>query len=372
MSDLTTSDDQGSGARAVPRERIGSLAQIARVDSLIEAEGPARGARRLRLVNGGGLEIEVHPDRGLDLGQVTVGGVPVAWISPTGITAPEAAEPIGSGWLRTFGGGMLATCGLDTFGPPSVDAGETLGQHGRIGTQKATVIRAEASESGVTVEGIVRQASVFGENLVLRRRISSALGSDTVRIDDVVTNEAFHEQPHMVLYHFNLGWPLLGDRTTIDIPAAQVTPRDEDAALGLDRHTVFGAPIPGFREQVFIHRLAGGAGGDGGDGGGDAGTGTRSRQVEVVVANPDNGLEFTLAVDGTQLPTVFQWKMSGQGHYALGIEPANTPNLGGRAAARAAGELPILGPGESVRYSLAFRLRRVDGVAAASRTEEAV
>ncbi|WP_308799845.1 aldose 1-epimerase family protein [Agromyces silvae] len=349
MSDRNAARDQ-----VAPRDRIGSLAQVARVDSFIEAEGAACGARRLRLVNGGGLEIEVHPDRALDLGQVTVGGVPVAWISPTGITGPEAAEPFGSGWLRTFGGGMLATCGLDTFGPPAEDDGEVFGQHGRIGTQRATIVRAEADEAGVVVEGVVRQASVFGEHLVLRRRISSALGSDTVRIDDVVTNEAFHAQPHMVLYHFNLGWPLLGDRTTIDIPAERVTPRDADAAAGLGEHTVFGAPTPGFREQVFIHRLG------------------TAEPVQVVVANPDNGLEWTLSVDGAQLPTVFQWKMAGQGHYALGIEPANTHHMAGRAAARAAGELPMLAAGESARYSVEFRLRRVDTVGEASVTEEAV
>lgn len=321
------------------RERIGSLAQVIRVDSFVEAEGPAAGARRLRLVNGGGLEIEVHPDRALDIGQVTMNGTPFAWTSPTGITGPDAAEPAGSGWLRTFGGGLLATCGLDTFGPPASDVGDELGQHGRIGTQRAIITRADATEKGVVVEGVVRQARVFGENLVLRRRISSAAGSDTLTIDDTVTNESFSDQPHMVLYHINLGWPLLSERTTIAIPDANVTPRDADAAAGLDEHAIFGAPTPGFREQVFIHEL------------------TSSNVTEVVVQNPDNSLECAVTVDPTQLGTIFEWKMRGQGHYALGIEPANTPIIGGRGAARAAGRLPHLAPGESATYSLAIRLR---------------
>lgn len=327
-----------SGARL--RERIGSLAQVMRVDSFVEADGPAQGARRVRLVNGGGLEIEVHPDRALDIGQVTVDGVPFAWTSPTGMVGPDAAEPTGQGWLRTFGGGLLATCGLDTFGPPATDAGTPLGQHGRIGTQRATVVRAEATETGVVIEGVVRQAAVFGENLVLRRRISSAAGSDTVVIDDVVTNEAFHDQPHMILYHLNLGWPLLDDETTITIPAERVTPRDPDAAAGMAERGVFGAPTAGFREQVFIHEL-------------DV-TSTR----EVIVRNPRNGLEFRVGVDPAQLGTVFQWKMKGQGHYALGIEPANTPIIDGRPAARSAGRLPHLAPGESAQYTVTIRLRR--------------
>ena len=49
-------------------QRVGSLAQVARIDSFAEIDGPARGTRRLRVVNGGGLEFDVHPDRGLDIG----------------------------------------------------------------------------------------------------------------------------------------------------------------------------------------------------------------------------------------------------------------------------------------------------------------
>lgn len=323
------------------RERIGHLSQVIRVDSFHEADGAARGARRIRMVNGGGIEIEVHPDRALDIGQVTVDGVPIAWVSPVGLVGPEAAEPDGAGWLQTFSGGLLTTCGLDTFGPPSEDDGVVFGQHGRIGTQKAQVIHAEASDAGVAVEGIVRQASVFGEALSLRRRISSPAGSDSIRIEDLVTNESFVEQPHMVLYHFNLGWPLLGAKTTIDIPARHVAPRDADAMDGIDECGVFAAPTPDFREQVFTHVLS------------------HNSRARIVVNNPDNGLRFTLEIDSSQLPNVFEWKMAGQGHYALGVEPANTSCIAGRAAARTTGTLPTLGPGESTQYALEIRLRRL-------------
>ena len=323
------------------RERVGTLAQVVRVDSFVEAEGPARGARRLRLINGGGLEIELHPDRALDIGQVTVDGIPVGWISPTTITAPEAYEPQGNGWLRTFGGGLLATCGLDTFGPPSEDAGQVFGQHGRIGAQKATIVRADATADGIVVEAVIRQASVFGENLVLRRRISTAAGSDTVRIDDTVTNESFVEQPHLVLYHMNLGWPLVDDETTIDVPAVSVASRDADAVAGESQRTVLGPPTPGFREQVYVHELR------------------TDAPTTVTVTNPARGLEFALTVTGVELPYLHQWKMVGQGHYVLGVEPANSPHFG-RAAARTAGALPVIAAGASVSYSLEFRLRRIE------------
>lgn len=322
------------------RERVGTLAQVVRVDSLVEVEGPARGARRLRLVNGGGLEAEIHPDRALDLGRVTVDGIPISWISSTGITAPEFSEPEGYGWLRTFGGGLLATCGLDTFGPPSDDAGQRLGQHGRIGSVPAQVTRSEATADGVVIEGTIRQTSVFGENLVLHRRISSAAGSDTITVEDVVTNEGFAQTPHMILYHANLGWPLLDEDAVVDIPSHTVTHRDSDAEPGLDRWQSFDAPIAGFREQVYRHDFA------------------DDTDVLVKVTNDRLGVEFSLGFSSSALPHLYQWKMTGQGHYVLGVEPSNSPNVFGRAAARDAGELTFLAPGESARYRLDFRLRR--------------
>src|SRR6187431_587195 len=113
-------------------QRVGSLDQIARVDSFVEADGPARGARRLRVVNGGGLEFDVHPDRGLDIGAASFQGLPLAWLSSTGIGAPSLYDPVERGWLRTFGGGLVTTCGLDSFGPPADDEDGVVGMHGRV------------------------------------------------------------------------------------------------------------------------------------------------------------------------------------------------------------------------------------------------
>lgn len=323
------------------RERIGTLSQVLRVDEFVESQGPMRGARRIRMVNGGGIEVEIHPDRALDLGQTTVDGIPLAWMSPNGITAPQFYEPQGNGWLRTFGGGLMATCGLDTFGPPGEDQGVELGQHGRIGTQPATVTRAEATVDGVVVEGRVRQTGVFAENLLLERRISSSVGSDTVTVDDIVTNEGFEETPHMVLYHVNFGWPLLDEATTIDIPSSSATPRDAAAEVGIERRHEVGPPAPGFQEQVYRHDF------------------DTDKQVWLRVANAKLNLEVALGFSAAALPCAYQWKMTGQGHYVLGIEPANCRNIFGRRAARAAGELPMLAAGQRVCYQLIFHLRRI-------------
>ncbi|EAR26303.1 hypothetical protein A20C1_10489 [marine actinobacterium PHSC20C1] len=322
------------------RERVGSLSQVVRLDSFVEAEGPARGARRLRIVNGSGMEVELHPDRALDIGQVTLDGIPIAWISPTEITAPEAFEPEGAGWLRTFGGGLLATCGLDTFGPAGDDAGQTLGLHGRIGAQKARVIRAEANDREVVVKAVTRQGAVFGENLTLQRTISAEVGTSSFLLEDTVTNESFAEQPHMILYHINLGWPLLSENTVVDIPSRETVARDAEGEKGIDAWQKGAEPTPGFAEQVFRHTI------------GD------EPSARVRVTNPDLGLALVVEFSGLELPWLFQWKMVGQGHYALGIEPTNTANVFGRSSAREAGELTSIPAGQSVSYSVRFTLQR--------------
>lgn len=325
------------------RRRVGSLRQVARIDSLEEADGPERGARRLRLVTGGGLEVEIHPDRCLDLGNVTVHGIPVAWASPTGFAAPGLYDPRGSEWLRTFGGGLLSTCGLDTFGPPDHDAGQELGQHGRVGALPARVTRLHCDHESLVVEGEVRQASVLGEDLVLRRRISAAVGSTTLRVEDTVTNEGYAETPHMILYHANLGWPLVEEGAELVVPSTEVQPRDEDAERGLASWDVLHAPEPGMREQVFRHRFP------------------EEREVTASVTNRRVGLRAGVRFDSAQLPILYQWKLLSEGTYVIGLEPSNCPVVFGRSAARAAGALPVLAPGERREYAIDFTFSRTDG-----------
>lgn len=319
--------------QAIPR--IGSLDQVARVDRFVEDDGPARGARRFRVVNGGGLDFDIHPDRGLDIGAASINGVPLAWLSSTGITRPDAYEPEGRGWLRTFGGGLVTTCGLDSFGPPADDEDGVVGMHGRIGSIPARVTEVTVTPELITIAGEVRQASVFHENLVMRRRITSVVGSSAFTIEDIITNEGAEASPHMVLYHVNLGWPLLDAGAVIDIPAASVTPRDPDAVSGFDTRGEIGEPQLGFREQVYVH-VAG-------------------PERVARVTNAARGLTFTLT-HSESLPALFQWKMTATKHFVLGLEPANTPEIQGRAAARANGILPRLDPGESRTYAITIEV----------------
>ncbi|WP_150461585.1 aldose 1-epimerase family protein [Nesterenkonia ebinurensis] len=325
----------GADGTELPR-RIGTLTQVARIDRFTEEEGAARGARRLRMITGGGLEVEVHPDRALDLGHVTYRGVPVSWMAPPGISSPALGEARGTQWLRSFGGGLLATCGLDTFGPPSCSGGTEYPMHGRVGITPATLLEADVSGGELVIRGEVRQSTVFGENLLLRRTLRAQIGSTMFSLEDTVTNEGLETSGHMILYHVNLGWPLLDERAALDIESVKVTPRDDDAAAGVARWRSIEPPQEGYREQVFLHDFR------------------HTPTGRAIIDNPALDLRFTLSFGARTLPSLHQWKMSGTGHYVMGLEPANTNHIQGRRSAEEAAVLPQLQVGESVSYQLNF------------------
>ena len=329
--------------------RIGRLEQVAGIEPFVFDDGPARGVRAFRFRTGSGLSFDVVPDRGMDLSVAEHGGTPLAWLSPNGVVAPSFYEPTGEGWLRSFPGGLLVTCGLRNVGPPGEREGEELGLHGRASNTPASRVSYDASwdDEGCVLEarGHIREARVFGPNLVLRRRISARVGESRVRIEDEVENEGVVPEPLMVLYHINLGWPLLDETTRLVGPGKTgdpPEPRDEVARDGLGAWDRFAAPTPGFRERVFYHSPV--AGGDG--------------LAEARVENPPLGLSFSVRFRPEQLPEFVQWTMTGEGIYVLGLEPA-TCRVGGRAAEEAAGRVIRLEPGETRLHRLEIEVSRL-------------
>lgn len=332
---METSDQSGTYDldRSDLRARIGAMSQLARIDSYEVANGSAFGTRRIRMVTGGGLDLDFLPDRALDIGHLTFRGVPIPWISAVDFVSPHQFETEGTEWLRTFSGGMLATCGLDTFGPASEDTGKWYPMHGRVGALPSTVVETSLDQGVLTVRGEVHQAKVFGENLVLRRTYTAVLGGSTLHIRDTVTNESSTDAGHMMLYHFNLGWPLLDESAVLEIPSKTTTPRDERAIAGLESWQTIEPPQLGFSEQVYFHEAHPGNG-------------------LAVVDNPNLDLRLEIQFSTQTLPGLFHWKMADYGHYVMGLEPSNTHHVHGHQTAREASVLPILLPGESVEYEI--------------------
>jgi hypothetical protein len=323
--------------------RVGDSAQLLGVKEYTLEGGRARGVRAIDARNGSGLEFTVLPDRGMDIAWLSVGGVNLSYMGSAGIVAPAFYDDGGLGWLRGFFAGFLTTCGLRNVGSPCEEGGEAFGLHGRASYAPAEAVSADVNWSetppSIRISGRMREARLFGENLTLSRRISAPCGRNLFVIEDRVDNLGFREEPLEILYHFNMGYPLLDEGARFLAPAGATRPRDDDAKAGLDRWGSAEAPTPGFREQVFYHELR-----------------TDARGMTcVALVNDDAALGVALRFDARQLPNLTQWKMMGEGDYVMGIEPCNC-GVEGRARARAAGSLDILAPGASRDFRIEAEL----------------
>src|SRR4051794_33345680 len=202
------------------RRHTGRAEQLVGAELVVRGDGAERGVRTVRL-RSGEVDLEVVVDRALDLGQASVRGIPVAWISPNGLCGPWLADPHGWGPFRSFSGGLLSTCGLEhVLGPQSDDASQYRSPglpehehplHGRVSATPGRLLGygVDWDRGCVYARGDVRQTAVFGETLVLEREVRIALGGRVVEVDDVVRNEGFAATPQPLLYHVNAGYPLV-------------------------------------------------------------------------------------------------------------------------------------------------------------------
>lgn len=335
------------------RRRIGDISQLVSTRAARLADGTEDGLRVIDARVSGGLSALILADRGLDLGDVWAGGHQVGWRSTTGAVHPAYFDE--RTWLRSFHGGLLTTCGLQNVGLPSEDEGTSHGLHGRISNIPArNVVHRVVELDGqlvAEVSGEVRETDVFGSDLLLRRRILLPMGETVAQIHDEVVNQGFAPTPLLILYHVNLGYPVVADEARVVGPPAEVVGRDEEAQAVVAEHATFTAPQDGAREHVFEHRLR------------EPGAAQASISVANPVYAPTGGIAVTVTWDPRQLPRLWQWRMLRAGMYVTGLEPANC-GLAGRAAERAAGTMQVLEPGEARRFDLSIRVRLGEDVSA--------
>src|SRR5512143_782106 len=175
----------------VPRH-VMDMRHLADIRPFEFSDGPERGVRGLHVRNAAGLDFTILADRGMGLYDAQFQGVPLAFISSVGVAHPAYAEPHGLGWLRTWPGGFLTPCGLTQVGSPCNDDGEELGIHGRLSGLAAQHLQWGAEWQNdryvLWAEGTLRETSVFGVNLVMKRRISTVLDQARMWIEDRIEN----------------------------------------------------------------------------------------------------------------------------------------------------------------------------------------
>ncbi len=270
----------------------------------------------------------------------------LTWLSHTGITTPEPFSDRGADWLRTFGGGLLTTCGLSHVGGPEQDAHGERGLHGQISNSPAeieSIIQPDllTGKLDMSITGRMKETKIFGPSLELKRTLSGVLGQPIIRIHDEVTNRGNTIVPHMLLYHFNFGWPLVDKGTRFvwrgNWQAREGGINDQIFRDGYDFKT---CPAPldshsGSGEAVaFIDVAHDGMG-----------------ECTVGLYNAKLGLAVSMRFQKEQLPWLTNWQHWGKGEYVTGLEPGTHPPIG-QARAREQNTLLFLEPGQTRTYDL--------------------
>ncbi|MEO6907981.1 MAG: aldose 1-epimerase family protein [Abditibacteriaceae bacterium] len=322
------------------RERSGDMKQIAGCTRYRLQDGPERDVEIIDVRTGSGFRFQVCPSRGMDIPFAEHNGRPLCWQSSTGVIHPAYYEKEKLGWLRGFAGGLLTTCGLSSFGVPNEEEGESYGLHDRISYIPANEVNVsqqwtDKSTFEISISGHLRQTRVFGPNLVLHRRISTAAGSNFLTVDDTLTNEGFVPEPAVILYHCNFGFPVVSEHSRIDAPSKKQTPVDDFAAQSVDSWNRMEEPQAGLPERCYAHQMQAHENG----------------MVRASIVNEK--LDFGAYVEyrAKELPYFMQWKTMACGTYVTGLEPSNAP-LKSRDVLRELGELPCLEPGESWNFQV--------------------
>lgn len=318
---------------------IGHESQIGGVEEHRLIGGKGDGMRLLQVENGKGLMMTLSPDRCLDISRLRVGGINMGYFSACGYVAPAYYEGTGDNWLKTFTAGFLTTCGLQAVGTPCTDDGEELPLHGSIGNLPAEQVYWQEDEEKIRVCGVIKDEVIFGRKLVLRREIEISKKENSFVIRDEMENRGDRVEPLEVLYHMNMGYPLLDEESVVKIPAKEVLPRNDHAAEDIENCLQMEKPQPGYEERCYYHKFD-------------------QKEGKASIYQPKLGMELEITFDTESLDGFVEWKMMGVRDYVLGLECGNCyPD--GRDVMRKTGMLKFLQPGESKRYKVKVEIKNI-------------
>ncbi|KYH42848.1 MAG: hypothetical protein AYL33_000080 [Candidatus Bathyarchaeota archaeon B63] len=306
----------------------------------------------LLTVNNGRLSIVILPTRGMGIWKGEYMGMFLGWEPP--VRSPIHPRHInleargGLGWLDGFNE-MVVRCGLSSLGLPGMDViTDNTGRkkevmltlHGRIANIPAEAVKIQIGlrpPFNLEVEGIVYERSMFGSNLRLTSRITTALGSNSFTISDTVENLRGVPDEMQLLYHCNFGRPILEGGARLVAPIGKMAPRDPVAAEEIDSFDLFGPPQSGFVEKVYFMRLIADERGE----------------TLVALTNRRGDKAVSLRYHVKRLPCFTLWKNTAGlgGGYVVGLEPGTSfPNM--KAFERMRGRVVLLKPGEKYHSSV--------------------
>lgn len=296
-------------------------------------------------VHNGVLSYSILPTRGMGLWRGSHRGLFLGWRSavhgPVHPTFVNPTERNGLGWLNGFDE-WLCRCGMSSNGPPGVDAfTDNKGQpathhltlHGRVANLPAHFVEVRVNldpPHELIVTGHVQEASLFATHFHLAATYTTVPGSSRLMIHDVVENRGANDAEMQMLYHLNLGAPLLEAGSRLLAPIDEMAPHNAHSAADIDNHEVYTDPTVGFVEQCYFYELLG----------------DDVQRTVVLLHNAEATRGLAVRFKTEEIPCFTLWKNSAAvaDGFVTGLEPGtNYPNF--RSFERQHGRVPILPPG---------------------------
>lgn len=326
--------------------KVGNVKQLGGIETSVLDNGAGAGVRIAWIDTGSGLRYKVVLDRGMDIAEAVYMDCNLAWISHVGVIKPQLLANQDANWLRTFGGGLLTTCGLDHVGGPEEDEFGKRGVHGQLSNVPAEIIQVKqpdllTGDLSMSITGVMRQHQIFGPCLTLKRTIRGVLGDPALIIEDEIINEANTPSPLMLLYHFNFGYPLLDKGTEIrwegtsTSPSAQKYLPTGDLKIvpdPLENHQGSGEAV------IFIDPMP-----------------VTDEVCRCGIWNKARAIGVEISWNKSELPCLTNWQHFGLNEFVTGLEPGTNFPIGQKQA-RANGELLFLKPTERKKVTIELRV----------------
>lgn len=271
--------------------RVSNFKQMASIRRYTLTEGREKGIEVLDCDNGK-LRFLLNINKACDVMQLYHEGQNVSFLSK------NAFSPREINFLNRFEGGMVYTCGLD-----SVGGRDGYELHGSLHNIPSEIVHASCDTDGIVIEALVRDTALFGKNLVLRRRISAEIGGETLSITDTLVNESFREEQYCLLYHINVGYPMLDEGAYAVVDANKCYARTEWSKKNEATMYNIGASVPNEEETCYFLDL---------------------NTPKASLVNEKIGKRLTVSYSNDTLPSFVYWKSMASGDYALGLEPCTT------------------------------------------------
>ncbi len=314
------------------KQYIGHSTQVCGIEEHRLVGGKGDGMRLYELRNGLGLHVTVSLDRGADISRLSFKGDNYGYFSPCGYVAPSYYDNKGTGFLKSFTAGFLTTCGLTAVGKPTIDQGQELPLHGTVSNTPAEYASFYETNEDIQIHAVINQSEIFGEKIKLNRSIICSKSRNQIIIEDEIINEGDEISPLMLLYHFNVGYPLLSEEAELFIPSSKVTGRTPETHKDVSRWHIISEPQKHASEQCYYHSF-------------------QKSEGIAAIYNPVIDKGMSISFDTTSLDYFTQWKMLGCRDYVLGLEPGNC-HPDGRDVMREENTLKFIHPNDKIKYKV--------------------